>query len=154
MGAFFRLQRSGARASWVSAKAVVAGLILCLLIDHTAIAAPAERDLGARLDRILARTPLIDGHNDLPWQIRERFAGKLSALDLHDDTSKLTTVAGAVPLMTDIGRLRAGDVGAQFWSVWIPVQIKGFEAVQTTMEQIDLVKDMTRRYPADLEMAY
>jgi membrane dipeptidase len=50
--------------------------------------------------------------------------------------------------------LRAGHVGAQFWSVWIPAQTKGFEAVQMTVEQIDLVKDMTRHYPADLEMAY
>ena len=56
--------------------------------------------------------------------------------------------------MTDIPRLRAGHVGAQFWSVWIPVEIKGFEAVQTTIEQIDLVKGMAQRYPADLEMAY
>jgi membrane dipeptidase len=56
--------------------------------------------------------------------------------------------------MTDIPRLRAGRVGAQFWSVWIPVQIKGFEAVQATVEQIDLVKAMAQRYPADLEMAY
>ena len=56
--------------------------------------------------------------------------------------------------MTDIPRLRAGHVGAQFWSVWIPVEVKGPEAVQTTLEQIDIVKRMTARYPASLEMAY
>jgi membrane dipeptidase len=56
--------------------------------------------------------------------------------------------------MTDILRLRAGHVGAQFWSVWIPVTIKGPEAVQTTIEQIDIVKAMTARYPSDLGMAY
>ena len=56
--------------------------------------------------------------------------------------------------MTDIPRLRAGHVGGQFWSVWVPVDVKGPEAVQTTLEQIDLVKRMAARYPADLEMAY
>jgi membrane dipeptidase len=56
--------------------------------------------------------------------------------------------------MTDIPRLRAGKVGGQFWSVWVPVEIKGFEAVQTTLEQIDLVKRMCSRYSDDLAMAY
>ena len=56
--------------------------------------------------------------------------------------------------MTDIPRLRAGHVGAQFWSVWIPANIIGFQAVQMTLEQMDLVKRMTARYPVDLEMAY
>src|SRR5262249_27230548 len=56
--------------------------------------------------------------------------------------------------MTDIPRLRAGGVGAQFWSVWVPSDSKDAMAVQLTLEQIDLVKRMTARYPADLEMAY
>jgi len=56
--------------------------------------------------------------------------------------------------MTDIPRLRAGHVGAQFWSVWIPVSTPGFEAVQMTLEQIDLVKRMSAQYPADFAMAY
>jgi membrane dipeptidase len=56
--------------------------------------------------------------------------------------------------MTDIPRLRQGRVGAQFWSVWIPAETRGAEAVQMTLEQIDLVKAMCMRYPADLAMAY
>ena len=56
--------------------------------------------------------------------------------------------------MTDIPRLRAGHVGGQFWAVWIPVSMKGPEAVQVTLEQIDLVKRMAARYPNDFEMAY
>ena len=130
------------------------GLLLCLLISLPAAAAPDNRDFAARVDRVLARTPLIDGHNDLAWEIRERFKSDLTRLDLRSNTSVIPPPAGAVPLMTDIPRLRAGRVGAQFWSVWIPTQTKGFEAIQTTIEQIDLVKDMAHRYPADLEMAY
>ena len=120
---------------------------------HLSAAAP-DTDYHARLVHVLKQTPLIDGHNDLPWEIRERFKGRFSAIDLKSDTSKLPTPPDASPLMTDIPRLRAGMVGGQFWSVWIPVEIKGPEAVQTTLEQIDLVKRMAAQYPADFEIAY
>jgi membrane dipeptidase len=114
----------------------------------------ATSDLGARVDRVLAETPLIDGHNDLPIQIHDRFKSDLGAVNLAADTSQIPPPPNAVALMTDIPRLRAGRVGAQFWSVWVPVELKGPEAVQTTIEQIDLVKRLAARYPADLEMAY
>jgi membrane dipeptidase len=108
----------------------------------------------ARVDRVLVGTPLIDGHNDLPWEIRSRFKGDLAAVDLQSDTARLPFPPDSAALMTDIPRLRAGKVGGQFWSVWVPVDIKGFESVQTTLEQIDLVKRMCARYPDDLAMAY
>jgi membrane dipeptidase len=113
-----------------------------------------RQDFQQRVDHVLARTPLIDGHNDLPWEIRERFNGDLSAVDFAADTSHLPLKEGQSALMTDIPRLRAGRVGAQFWSVWIPGNTPGYQAVQITLEQIDLVKRMTARYPRDLEMAY
>ena len=103
---------------------------------------------------MLSRFPLIDGHNDLPWEIRERFKSDLSAVDLAADTARLPYPADGAPLMTDLPRLRAGGVGAQFWSVWIPTSITGPAAVQATFEQIDLVKQIAARYPKDLEMAY
>ncbi len=108
----------------------------------------AADDYHHRVEVILAKTPLIDGHNDLPWEIRDRFKGDLSAVDLSSDTARLAFQAGQWPLMTDIPRLRAGHVGAQFWSVWVPTDVKGFQAVQVTLEQIDVVKRMTARYPA------
>ncbi len=111
-------------------------------------------DYHHRVEQVLVATPLIDGHNDLPWEIRARFKSDLAAVDLGSDTSHLPFPAGEAALMTDIPRLRAGHMGGQFWSVWIPTDTKGFEAVQTTLEQIDLVKRMAARYPADLEMAY
>src|SRR5262245_59293352 len=133
---------------------IFASALLCLSIVSLASAAPADTDFDKRVERVLARTPLIDGHNDLPWQTRERFQSKLASIDLQQDTSKITPPEGGVPMMTDIPRMHAGHMGAQFWSVWIPVQIQGFEAVQVTLEQIDLTKQMTRAHPADLEMAY
>ena len=118
------------------------------------MAAWGADDYRHRVEQVLLRTPLVDGHNDLPWEIRDRFKGDLAAVDLKLDTTHLPYPAGASPLMTDIPRLRAGDVGGQFWSVWIPSEMKGYQAVQTTLEQMDLVKRMAARYPADLEMAY
>jgi membrane dipeptidase len=114
----------------------------------------ADTDYQARVTQVLKHTPLIDGHNDLPWEIRVRFNGQLAAIDLASDTSKIAPPPHEAALMTDIPRLRAGLVGGQFWSVWVPVNTKGPEAVQTTLEQIDLVKRMAARYPATFEIAY
>lgn len=112
----------------------------------------------ALVTKALADMPVIDGHNDLPWEIRERFASNLDVIDLKHNTALLPRAANAdadqPPLMTDIPRLRAGGVGAQFWSVWVPTDSKDATAVQLTVEQIDLVKRMAAHYPSDFEMAY
>ena len=129
-------------------------ILLGLLLLGPAGASIAADSFPQRVERVLTRTPLVDGHNDLPWEIRDRFKSDLGAVDLSTDTTQLPHPEGASPLMTDIPRLRAGHVGAQFWSVWIPTNISGYEAVQMTLEQMDLVKRMAARYPGDLEMAY
>jgi membrane dipeptidase len=140
--------RGGARAG-----AALAPWAL-LLLSATASAADPPQPVDGRIDRVLTQTPLVDGHNDLPWEIRERFAGDLTKIDLSADTAALPAPPGSPPMMTDIPRLRRGRVGAQFWSVFIPVEMKGPQAVQMTLEQIDLVKAMCARYPHDLAMAY
>jgi membrane dipeptidase len=94
-------------------------LLVCLLFLPIS-AASAGLNYAARVERVLAQTPLIDGHSDLPWELRNRFKGNLSSIDLKTDTSIISTPADSPPLMTDIPRLRAGHVGAQFWSVWVP----------------------------------
>jgi membrane dipeptidase len=127
--------------------------ILCLMLCLPLTTWAAE-DYQHRVDQVLLQTPLIDGHNDLTWEIRERFKSDVAAINLAVDTRHLPLEAGQAALMTDIPRLRAGHVGAQFWSVWIPVSAQGFEAVQMTLEQIDLVKRMSAQYPADFAMAY
>jgi membrane dipeptidase len=100
--------------------------------------------------------PLIDGHNDLPWEIRDRF-GSVDKFNFASDTATLPLPANAaedvVPLMTDIPRLRRGHVGGQFWSVWIPTSVQGPAAIKTTLEQIDIVHNLVARYPGDLQMA-
>ena len=131
-----------------------AALMLSWLVTGAAAPANAQEVSDRRLDRVLTQTPLIDGHNDLPWEIRERFGGDLAKVDLSANTAALPAPSGSLPMMTDIPRLRRGRVGAQFWSVFIPVEMKGPQAVQATLEQIDLVKAMCARYPRDLAMAY
>jgi membrane dipeptidase len=90
-----------------------------------ALALPAAAADAQRIARILAQTPLIDGHNDLPWEIRSRFASDLARADLSRSTVGLPAPEGSPPLMSDIPRLKAGHVGAQFWSVWIPAETQG-----------------------------
>jgi len=120
-------------------------------------AAPSARDknLAARVDRVLTATPVIDGHNDLPWEIRSGF-GNVGNIDLDADTSSLRsgTGDGEMHLMTDIPRARKGHLGAQFWSVWIPTTATGPEAVRMTLEQIDTVRTMCDKYPKTFETAY
>jgi membrane dipeptidase len=144
----------GLRARRPAALVLTAVLIASAVAARASAADPAGPDSRARVLRVLEQTPLIDGHNDLAWEIRDRYKSRLAAIDLKSDTSKLPAPPDMAPLMTDIVRLRAGHVGGQFWSVWVPVQVKGPEAVEMTLEQIDLVKRMAARYPADLEIAY
>lgn len=134
-------------------KSSVFALLVGVLPLLSSAAAPVPDNAG-RLARILEKTPLIDGHNDLPWEIRQRFHGKVAKIDLNGDTTALPVTGDSVPLMTDIRRLRRGHVGGQFWSVYIPVEVQGAQAVQATIEQIDIVRQMAERYPEDLEVAY
>jgi membrane dipeptidase len=117
-------------------------LVLTLLLALTATAQ------DARVDRILREVPLIDGHNDLPWQYRERVKNHLAQIDLRKDQSQLEK-----PLHTDIARMRKGGVGAQFWSVYVPTSLKGSDAVLATLDQIDVVHRMNATYPDAFALA-
>jgi membrane dipeptidase len=108
-----------------------------------------EQTLEARVIQILTQVPLIDGHNDLPEQLRDRVKDNLDRLDLASDTSTLDP-----PMHTDIPRLRTGHVGGQFWSVYVPTSLKGSEAVQALFEQIDVVHRMAARYADAFATAY
>ena len=107
-------------------------------------AQPTDRDL-ARARRVLASTPLVDGHNDLAWAIRESETAprNVDAYDLRKRT------AGH----TDLERLKKGMVGAQFWSVYIPGEVgdSGFARVQ--MEQIDIARRFIAKYPDRFQWA-
>jgi len=117
------------------------GLVLVTIGSGT-----AAQDFVARARALHKQTPLIDGHNDYPWALR--------GLDPGRDLGKADISKPVPSLHTDIQRLRAGGVGGQFWSVYTPSTMKGQEAVRVTLEQIDIVHRMVKRWPETLEMAY
>ncbi|MDQ3075374.1 MAG: dipeptidase [Pseudomonadota bacterium] len=121
-------------------------LLSALLLASPAVAQPIDPATKARIDRILKKTPLIDGHNDLPWALRQDFG--LSVEGLETGTASRTP-----PLMTDMERLRAGRVGGQLWSVYISGTITGDEAIRTTIEQIDTAHRIIDAYPRHLQLA-
>jgi len=113
-------------------------------ISPDAIAPDSPPDSQARVTGLLRRHPLIDGHNDLPWEAREQAGYDFDQLDL-------STRLGSTH--TDLPRLRAGGVGAQFWSVWVPSTLPDGAAVIQTLEQIDAVHQMVARYGDQLGFA-
>jgi membrane dipeptidase len=96
-----------------------------------------------RVAELLRRHPVMDGHNDLLWEARERVRYDFDRLD----------IAGTTSTHTDLPRLRAGGVGAQFWSVFVPASLTGDDAVSATLEQVDAGHQMVARYAADLAFA-
>ncbi len=135
---------------------LVSVAVACSSLAQAAMPASGKNDsvLAARVAKVLADTPLIDGHNDLPWELRARGAVDLRVDQSTQDKAKLGRLPLMTPLMTDIPRMRAGGMGGQFWSVWIPASTTGPAAVQMTMEQIDIVRSMVARNPEAFEMAY
>lgn len=105
-------------------------------------------DISTRqtIRRLLRESPLIDGHNDLAWEFRRTANNQLDAIDLSGNTRP----SG---LVTDLPRLRAGGVGGQFWSVYVPPELTNGSAVTAVLEQIDMVHRLIARYPQDLELA-
>jgi membrane dipeptidase len=104
--------------------------------------------LVERARKLLSQVPLVDGHNDVPWEYRKRVQNHMDRIDLRAGTAKLDP-----PMHTDIPRLRKGGLGGQFWSVYIPVEIAGADAVQATLEQIDDVHRLAERYADTFELA-
>jgi membrane dipeptidase len=103
-----------------------------------------ERDSLARAGALLARHPVVDGHNDLPWALRRHVRYDLAKVDL---------LAGEPRFHTDLPRLKAGGVGAQFWSVFVTADLQGDSAVSATLEQIDVVRRMVAAHPEQLSPA-
>src|SRR5574338_7532 len=98
----------------------------------------------ARAKALHKQSPLIDGHNDYPWEVRQRAHGDLDKVD----------ITKSIPdLMTDIPRLREGGVGAQFWSVYTPAEFAGQKAVTATVEQNDVVHRMVHKWPETFQLA-
>ena len=121
-----------------------AGAVLLLMtMTFTAAQAP-DAALLERARALHKQVPLIDGHNDYPWAVREKVQQDVERLDIRQSQPTIHT---------DIARLKAGGVGGQFWSVYVPAELQGQTAVTATLEQIDIVHRMMRKYPETFELA-
>jgi len=120
--------------------------LLLIILLVTQLAAQTEDAALKHARQLLKSTPLIDGHNDLPWTIRSNAQTPfdVEAYDLRKRT----------PTDTDLERLKQGQVGAQFWSVYIPGEIKEQGYAKVQLEQIDIARRMIARYPESLVPAY
>ena len=123
---------------------VLVPLTLFLVPMSSASAQSTDRALE-HARKLLRSTPLIDGHNDLPWEIREfKTAPRdVAAYDLR----------GRTPKHTDLARLQEGQVAAQFWSIYIPGEIKDSGYARVQLEQFDIARRMIARYPDRLALA-
>ena len=121
-----------------------------------ALAAPETATPEQTATAALKAAPVWDGHNDVPEQLRERRKDMIADFDFRDTTHTGSATADrAAPwqaMHTDLTRLRQGRVGAQFWSVYVSADLPEPQAVQATLEQIDLIKRLIARYPKDMAL--
>ena len=110
-------------------------------------AAMADAAVARRVESVLARASIIDGHNDLPWELRD------TGVVPESPAIASNTTALPYPLQTDLPRLKRGGVGGQFWSVWVPADVTGPRAVEMTLEQIDRVHRLAAAHPDRMAMA-
>lgn len=115
---------------------VISAVYLALWVTSCAVTVAQDQYMTRAL-KLMSETPLIDGHNDLPWQLRKQFNNELNKVDLNT----LSTTH------TNIPKIRTGKLGAQFWSAYVPCDTQYKDAVRQTLEQIDVVHRMCQKYP-------
>ncbi|XP_059617983.1 uncharacterized protein LOC132262665 [Phlebotomus argentipes] len=125
-----------------------AGVAVPLALRVTA-GAPLEERVEAAT-QLLEAVPLIDGHNDLPWNIRKFLHNQLNDFHFDEDLRNVMPWAKSTWSHTDLPRLRKGRVSAQFWAAYVPCEAQYRDAVQLTLEQIDVIKRLTERYSPEL----
>ncbi|WP_374408208.1 dipeptidase [Pelagerythrobacter sp.] len=120
-----------------------------LVLAPGALAQSPEQVAEAALEA----APVFDGHNDVPIQLRGRWRNMIGDFDFVDTTDTGPEHSEKRTMHTDLNRLREGKVGAQFWSVYVSAALPEPEAVQATIEQIDVTRRLIARYPDDLALA-
>ncbi|KAL2088470.1 hypothetical protein ACEWY4_015369 [Coilia grayii] len=126
----------------MSTRGTSCGFAVAIVLALT-LAVRGAQTLRERALQLMAGTPLIDGHNDLPWQLRKRFNNQLNSVDLN-------TIDGT---HTNIPKIKAGRLSAQFWAAYVPCETQYKDAVRQTLEQIDVIHRMCSKYPDDFMFA-
>lgn len=118
-----------------------------------AVPAQAQKITDEQAAAALEAAPVFDGHNDAPGQLRSRANNQINAFDFTDTLDGADPKVPGGAMHTDLARLKAGKVGAQFWSVYVPHNANEAAAVQQTIEQIDVTKRLIARYPDAMRYA-
>ncbi|XP_059473396.1 dipeptidase 1-like [Neocloeon triangulifer] len=125
-------------------------LVLCSWVV-TRAGDDRAHDRLAVVRRLLEEVPLIDGHNDLPWNIRKYLRNQLQDFQFSEDLRQTEPWSRSVWSHTDLFRLRQGMVGAQFWSAYAPCSSQYLDSVQLTLEQIDVIRRLIAQYPQHMQ---
>ena len=125
---------------------LVLAIVLLLGTMPALLHAQSDAEALAHARRLLEQSPLVDGHNDLPWEIRTQ---REHPMDVEAYDLRITT-----PGHTDLARLREGRVGAQFWSIYVPGEVKDSGYARMQLEEFDIARRMIARYPELLVPAY
>lgn len=127
---------------------------LALLPLLALFASPVLADTPKEVaEAALEASPIWDGHNDVPIQLRARFRNVIGDFDFEDTTDTGPEHSSGRTMHTDLNRLKAGKVGAQWWSVYVSASLSEPQAVQAVVEQLDVTKRLIARYPDDLALA-
>ncbi|KXJ74002.1 hypothetical protein RP20_CCG014571 [Aedes albopictus] len=135
------------------------GFLLCGLFFWTLLVHLISTCLAIQLEermeivrKVLKEVPLIDGHNDLPWNIRKFLKNQLREFRFGEDLRDITPWSTSAWSHTDLRRLKEGMVAAQFWSAYAPCSSQHLDAVQLTLEQIDLIRRLVNLYPQHMAL--
>ncbi|XP_037958934.1 serine/threonine-protein kinase pakD [Teleopsis dalmanni] len=145
--------RFDAAKHWLAVSSILliigAASVAVPLALRVAASAPFEERLSVA-EQLLDQVPLIDGHNDLPWNIRKFLHNKLNEFNFDQDLRNVMPWARSLWSHTDLQRLKKGRISAQFWAAYVPCEAQHRDAVQLTLEQIDVIKRLTDRYSPQL----
>lgn len=136
----------------------IAGAAVLVVIVSLAVAIPlnsvnSRQNLPFKGSSVLDTVPLIDGHNDLPYNIYHLEHDRLKNFSLDSDLTQHPTWGKRSSSHTDLPRLRKGKVGGQFWVAYVGCKSLDKDAVELTMDQIDVIKRLITAYPNDLQYA-
>lgn len=144
-------RRCSLRVLVLLAALVSVGVGVPLTLKATTLPSGAQRmQLVATL---LHETPLVDGHNDLPWNLRSFVHNEVGNFSFDSDLRQVSPWNSSRWSHTDLPRLRKGQVGAQFWAAYVPCGSQWKDAVAMTLEQVDVVRRLVSKYPSQLQMA-
>ncbi|KAG5679696.1 hypothetical protein PVAND_009249 [Polypedilum vanderplanki] len=131
---------------------IIINLLSWFCTQHQASAIQLEERMEV-VRKVLREVPLIDGHNDLPWNIRKFLKNQLREFRFGEDLRGITPWSTSSWSHTDLRRLKEGMVSAQFWSAYAPCSSQHLDAVQLTLEQIDLIRRLVLLYPQHMALA-